>query len=605
MAVTDAKGSSIRYEYDDRNRITKMTDQMGRSESYSYYRGSEITPTTGDNLKSITDRKGQVATFNQYDPMNRLKMRTFGDGSTVQYLYDAAGRVTSIDDSVSGAIGYAYNDYGCQTCSGRGLDLISRGTTPLGTINYTYDPKGRRSSMTVGGEPVVNYGYDDAGRLTILSRMVGSGTRTYKVGYDNGSRRTSLQIPLSNGTDYVTTVYGYDIASRVTSMLLNGGAATIENLAYAYDANGNRTSFSRNAAQPLSPAVSDTSYDESNRMLAFNGKNLVYDLNGNLSSKTDASGTTSYTWDARNRLTAINGLSVVASFGYDAVNRRISKTVNGATTQYVYDGWDIIQETSAGVKTNYVRMPSIDEPLTRLDGTTIRHYVRDALGSVVGLADDSGTSVTTYVYDAFGTSAAIDETSNNPFQFTGRENDDTGLYHYRYRYYSPEMQRFISEDPIRLLGGINYYSYVQNNPVNRTDPLGLFGITVGFEGSAAAFGFGGTAGIYGNYAHDPSQSWYSGWSSSVTVVAGGGAAASVYGAGAGVHLSGNNACNVKQLNGTFVNAGRMGLGTLSVEGYRSPDGSVTGGGITVGPAAGYIGAMGGGSYTWTLGGGEW
>jgi len=193
------------------------------------------------------------------------------------------------------------------------------------------------------------------------------------------------------------------------------------------------------------------------------------------------------------------------------------------------------------------------------------------------------------------------------YAYTGREWDkETGLYYYRARYYDPMEGRFISKDTISFSGGdVNLYGYVQNNPVNRTDPLGLFGITVGFEGSAAAFGFGGTAGIYGNYAHDPSQSWYSGWSSSVTVVAGGGAAASVYGAGAGVHLSGNNACNVKQLNGTFVNAGRMGLGTLSVEGYRSPDGSVTGGGITVGPAAGYIGAMGGGSYTWTLGGGEW
>ena len=490
MAVTDAKGNSIRYEYDDRNRITKMTDQMGRSESYSYYRGSEITPTTGDNLKSITDRKAQVTTFNQYDPMNRLQMRTFSDGSTVQYLYDAAGRVTNIDDSVSGAIGYAYNDYGCPTCGGRGLDLISRETTPIGTVNYTYDPNGRRSSMTVAGAPVVNYGYDDAGRLTTLSRTVGSGTRTYKVGYDNGSRRTSLQIPLLNVTDYVTTAYGYDIANRITAMLLQGGAATIENLAYAYDANGNRTSFSRNAAQPLSPAVSDTSYDESNRMLAFNGKNLVYDLNGNLSSKTDASGTTSYAWDARNRLVAINGPSLAAGFGYDAGNRRISKTVNGTTTQYVYDGWDIIQETSAGVNVNYVRLPTIDEPLSRIDGTTIRHYVWDALGSVVGLADDSGASVTTYLYDAFGTTTATGETSNNPFQFSGRENDGTGLYHYRYRYYSPEMQRFISEDPIGLSGGMNYFSYAYNDPINWVDPDGLNPVA----GALGGFAIGGPPG---------------------------------------------------------------------------------------------------------------
>jgi uncharacterized protein RhaS with RHS repeats len=50
------------------------------------------------------------------------------------------------------------------------------------------------------------------------------------------------------------------------------------------------------------------------------------------------------------------------------------------------------------------------------------------------------------------------------------------LYYYRARYYSPELQRFISEDPIRLAGGdVNYYAYVGNNPVNWIDPLGLFG----------------------------------------------------------------------------------------------------------------------------------
>ncbi len=62
---------------------------------------------------------------------------------------------------------------------------------------------------------------------------------------------------------------------------------------------------------------------------------------------------------------------------------------------------------------------------------------------------------------------------NNPFQYTGRENDETGLYYYRARYFSPEMQRFISEDPIAILGKINAYAYTDNNPVNYTDPTGL------------------------------------------------------------------------------------------------------------------------------------
>ena len=98
--------------------------------------------------------------------MNRLKLFTFNDGSYLQYTFDAAGRTTSIYDSISGAIGYIYNDYGCSSCGGRGVDRISEEETPLSTIDYTYDANGRRASMTMAGEPAVNYAYDDAGRLT-------------------------------------------------------------------------------------------------------------------------------------------------------------------------------------------------------------------------------------------------------------------------------------------------------------------------------------------------------------------------------------------------------------------------------------------------------
>jgi len=119
--------------------------------------------------------------------------------------------------------------------------------------------------------------------------------------------------------------------------------------------------------------------------------------------------------------------------------------------------------------------------LAKIDLATnaVRYYHADALGSIIGLSDENGQMVTTYAYDAFGQVAMAGELSDSPFQYTGRENDGTGLYYYRARYYSPELQRFISEDPIRLAGGdINYYVYVSNDPIRYRDPHGLLTPTI-------------------------------------------------------------------------------------------------------------------------------
>jgi RHS repeat-associated protein len=260
-------------------------------------------------------------------------------------------------------------------------------------------------------------------------------------------------------------------------------SSVLEALNYTYDASGNRISMNRQSVSlPLRSAVTDTNYNEANQMLRYNAAsdNIGYDENGNMISKTDNCGTTSFTWDARNRLVGISGFTndcslFTSNFKYDALGRRIEKTINGRTIQYLYDGLDIVQEIeNTVVSANYVRTMNIDEPLARVkaDGS-VRYYQQDALGSVIALTDDTGAVKTQYSYDPFGGATISGEVSDNPFQYTGRENDNTGLYYYRARYYSPELQRFISEDPIRLRGGINFFAYVGNNPVKFIDPSGL------------------------------------------------------------------------------------------------------------------------------------
>ena len=163
-----------------------------------------------------------------------------------------------------------------------------------------------------------------------------------------------------------------------------------------------------------------------------------------------------------------NPISVI--FQYDVLNRRIGKTVNGITTTYIYDKSDIIQEINNGVKTNYIRTLGIDEPLSKIDGNGVaNHYIHDGLGSTIDIVDDNGYLVSSSAYDAYGNTI-----NNDQFGFTGRENDGTGVMYYRGRFYSPEMERFISRDPKGFAAGdVNLYGYVGQNPANMVDPFGL------------------------------------------------------------------------------------------------------------------------------------
>jgi len=98
------------------------------------------------------------------------------------------------------------------------------------------------------------------------------------------------------------------------------------------------------------------------------------------------------------------------------------------------------------------------------------------LGSVTELTDSSQTVVESYKYDAFG-KLETPPATGNPYTYTSREYDpETGLYFYRARYYDPTIGRFITADPIGFGGGVNFYAYGQNNPVNLVDPNGKIGV---------------------------------------------------------------------------------------------------------------------------------
>lgn len=452
LFLTDAKNQTTSFIYDVRDQLLTRADPLNRIESYLY--------DVNGNMISMTDRKGQVTNMT-FDALNRVVAYLFADGSTTSISYDPIGRAVGVSDSLSGPILYQYDS----------LDRMIQETTPLGDIQYEYDSLGRRTSMGVPGRDPVNYSYDRLSRLTEVSQN----NQIVGLAYDDLGRRIALTYP--NGA---VTTYGYDAASRLTEIIHQGSNAPIESLSYRYDPSGNRIGLTRaNGAATLVPDAAQADYDVVNEQVRFNSAtdNLTYDANGNLVSFSDSNGTTIYSWDARDRLTEINGPGVSAVFRYDALGRRINKTVNGVRTDYLYDGDDILVESKDNALTaSYLRSLNIDEPFLRQSNTN-EYYHADGLNSVVALTDDLGSIQTSYAYEPYGRTLVIGSTTDNSFQYTGRENDGTGLYFYRARYYSSALMRFIQEDPIGFESGdTNLFAYVGGNPVTLIDPLGTKGI---------------------------------------------------------------------------------------------------------------------------------
>ena len=195
-----------------------------------------------------------------------------------------------------------------------------------------------------------SYNYDSVSHL--LSVLHQTGTTTLdgaSYSYDFAGNRTSK----TNYLNGVTSNYGYDAIYEL--LQVTQGGSTTEN--YSYDAVGNRLS---------STGVPTYSYNSSNEVTSNSSGSYTYDNNGN--TLTDASGK-SYTWDFDNRMVSamVPGTGTVA-FKYDPLGRRIQKSSPIGTTNYLYDGINLIEEVdnSSNVLARYAQTTVVDEPLSML-----------------------------------------------------------------------------------------------------------------------------------------------------------------------------------------------------------------------------------------------
>lgn len=502
VEVTDPALKVTRYEYNARSQRTAVADALGQRYEFGFDSLGRLTQSkrggvlmsfaydAAGNRTRRTDYNGAVTNYT-YDDLNRLTGVGYPNGSAATYGYDAASRLTSAANA-HGAVTVAYNS----------LNRVGSTTDVWGqTVTYTYDANGNRTQMTAGVGNATGYQYDALNRLTQLTDRAGA---IFGYGYDAVGRPTSRTAP--NG---VATTYQYDGLGRLTRLKHAKGAATVADYQYQLNPVGNITQLTEpagahayafdaldrltSATHPAQPAESYTydvvgnrtashlaagySYQPANRLLAAGPTSYGYDLNGNLTSKVDGAGAWAYAWDYENRLAQVTRPDgQVVTYKYDALGRRIERAKGGAWTRFSYDGEDVVLDRlSDGTTVEYANGLEADEKLwLRVNGGSPLYFAEDQLGSTRALTDAAGNVAEQVGYDSFGGGAASALTR---YGYTGREYDsDTGLYYYRARWYDPQAGRFLSEDPIGFEGGINWYAYVENDPVDLVDPDGLAAI---------------------------------------------------------------------------------------------------------------------------------
>lgn len=450
----DANRAIVDYEYDSLNRLTRIAYPDNTSVSYTY--------DANGNRTAMTDAWG--TTNYTYDDFNRLTEVDFPNVNPIKYKYDQADNLTQITYPDGTVINYGYDTD----------NRLTTVTDASGTTTYGYDStSGNLTSKTLPNGIVTTYDYDVDGRLIDVTNKGPGNTliSAYHYPLDDNGMRTAVEETTPAGTQ--TTTYGYDALNRLDRVTYPDGRT----VRYEYDQTGNRLKM-------IAPEETTTyTYDADNRLRQAGDEQFFYDRNGNLTSRATQTQTIQYSYDHENRLTRYNDGQTEVQFIYDGDGNRIAKIVDGVRTNYVNDVngllTQVLAEADAGWQTNKTYTLGLDRISQHNDPSDPSFYLYDSPGrSVTGLADASGTLVNTYKYDAFGERVTRSENIENIYTYNGEQNDpETGLIYLRNRYYDPHIGRFLTPDPLQGLldspQSLNPYSFVENNPINFIDPLGL------------------------------------------------------------------------------------------------------------------------------------
>ncbi|KPG98685.1 type IV secretion protein Rhs [Pseudomonas sp. RIT-PI-q] len=492
--VENESGEKYQLDYTPNGLIRQETGFDGRRTAYAYDLNGQLLEKT-----EFGDDGSQRVTGYQRNSAGRLLVKTLPDGVKIEYRYDSLGRLVSVDDGHDHPLEFEYDSQ----------DRLITEHQGWGTLRYAYDACGRLNHLRLPDNSKLDYHHAKGGALSAIDL---NGARLTSHTFLAGREQNRQQGLLFSD-------YQYDDQGRLNAHTVRQHRQPLHRRDYAYSANGNldaiadtrhgqrsyqydpldrliRVRHSRDH-QPESfahdPAGNLLMQDRpgaakvlGNRLLMQGDRHYDYDAFGNLIRERRGTAQkliTEYRYDCQHRLIGVtlpNGSQ--ATYRYDAFGRRISKSVDGNTTEFFWQGDKLVAESSREHYRSYVYEPGSFRPLAMLDGKGPRqacpfYYQLDHLGTPLELTDYSGDIIWAAQYPAYGRPPRLNRDTHQvldqPLRFQGQYFDaETGLHYNRHRYYNPETGRYLTQDPIKLAGGLNGYRYGLN-PTGWVDPLGL------------------------------------------------------------------------------------------------------------------------------------
>lgn len=491
--------------YDIAGRVTSEQQGFGTGGTIYTSTSTFSFDTTAKTMTQGISYPGGRSITRVHDRLQRLSSVGDGISIAVNWSYDLAQRRESETRINGTGVWQMHDDHNRITYQGH---WSPPSISIYAENHFGYDPVGNRTHMRRNEDGFENrselYGHDNRNRLTEVERGTLSGndsTITARLEHESlaGWQQWADLDRRGNWKDYREEVNGAQGQRTAVPNCMNeyenidpDGDGPLGVLLPEYNESGDMTTnpLGRNVGDPATPTGQLYEYDEEHRVIRVRRKNA----NGSGSPANQ----------------------ILAEYAYDALGRRVETVgyvdpqtgtalTNARRTRHVFNGLETIQDYDCGTGSTcnatllrefvWGESNRFPEPIAMVDytgangvsgtGPWTYHFLRDVLGSIVGLTDATGNLVERYTYDPYGktfvekwTGTAWTATNASsvasPWLWTGQRYDAaTGTYHFLYRTYSPTMGRWLQRDPAGYMDGVSLYEYVRSQPMVLVDALGL------------------------------------------------------------------------------------------------------------------------------------